>query len=82
MNLKCESKITIQMEHIKKYITLLENDYIEEDLKKLSPKDRLNWYLLIKEFEVPKLQRAGFQHGDDTIEEIVVKYVGKLKKKA
>ena len=62
---------------LKKYIRLLEKDHIEEDLESLTAKDRLNWYLLIKEFEIPKLQRAGFQSGSDKVDEIVVTYIDK-----
>ena len=64
------------MEKIKKFIKLFEN-YIEEDIENLSPKDRITLYMMMKEFEIPKLQRAGFQHGDDEIDEIIVKYVGR-----
>ena len=71
------------MEQIKKYIKLLEKDHITEDIESLTAKDRLNFYLLIKEFEVPKLQRAGFQPGSDKVEAITVTYISKeeLKKR-
>ena len=62
------------MDKIKQYLALLEKDYIIEDIDALSPKDRLNWYLLLKEFEVPKLARTGYLSTADDIDQITVTY--------
>ena len=62
------------MDKIKKYLELLEKDYVMEDIDALSPKDRLNFWMLLKEFQVPKLARAGFMSGDDDIDQITVTY--------
>ena len=67
------------MDKIKKYLKLLEGEYVEEDIESLSAKDRLNFYLLLKEFEVPKLARAGYMSGADDIGIIEVKYAKKPK---
>jgi hypothetical protein len=52
-----------------------------EKMRKGAPDKYYNFYLLTKEFQIPKLQRANFQSGDDAIEEIVVKYKKPLMKK-
>ena len=52
-----------------------------EKMRKAAPDKYLNFYLLTKEFQVPKLQRANFLSGADNVEEIIVKYVKPLKKK-
>ena len=69
------------MDKLEKYLRLLERDYIKEDIESLNPKDRLNFYLLMKEFEVPKLQRVGYQAGADNVDEITVTYIDRKELK-
>ena len=52
-----------------------------EKMRKGAPDKFFNFYLLTKEFQVPKLQRSGATTGDDQIEVIIVKYMKPLKKK-
>ena len=62
------------MEKILEYIRMLESEYVDEDIESLTPRDRLNFYLAIKEFEIPKLQRAGYISTAEDVESIQVNY--------
>jgi len=59
---------------IKEQIALLE-ELAENDIRKLSPKDRLNYYNSLKEFEVPKLQRSPYQTEAELPDSITIKVV-------
>jgi len=59
---------------IKEQIALLES-LAEQDIRKLSPKDRLNYYNSLKEFEVPKLQRSPYQTEAELPDSITIKVV-------
>ena len=60
--------------NIKEALDLLEGTYVQEDIRKLQPKDRLNFWINLKEFEVPKIQRSTFEpNTDDEIEIIITK---------
>lgn len=59
---------------IREAIVLIESDYVEEAIEKLSknPKDLLNFWVLIKEFEQPKIQRKAedIDQEQDTVFEL------------
>lgn len=59
---------------IKEQIALLE-ELAETDIRKLSPKDRLNYYNSLKEFEVPKLQRSPYQTEAELPDSITIKVI-------
>jgi hypothetical protein len=59
---------------IKEQIKLLEG-LAEEDIKSLNPKDRLNYYNSLKEFELPKMQRSPFQTEAQLPDKITIKVV-------
>ena len=59
---------------IKEQIELLEG-LAEEDIKSLNPKDRLNYYNSLKEFELPKMQRSPFQTEAQLPDKITIKVV-------
>ena len=52
---------------------LLESEYIEDDIKSLSPKDRLTFYLGLMEYFNPKLNRVGYDMESDDNEIIEVR---------
>ncbi len=52
----------------------LEAEYVEEDIEKLQPKDRLIIYLNLMEFFTPKIQRSTFQ-ADKEQKDIEIKVV-------
>jgi len=54
---------------------LLETTF-EDDVKKMTAKDRLTIYLNLMEFYTPKMQRANFQIQDDPDREIKIKHYG------
>ena len=61
---------------IKETIDLLESKYIEKAIDKLSrenPKGLLDFWVNVKEFETPKIQRATFEPTTD--EDITIKIV-------
>ena len=67
------------MDRIEEIIELLEKDYLDNDIDALPPKDRLVFYLNVKEFETPKMQRTTFRVGSDKEKdesEIKIKIVG------
>ncbi len=59
---------------IKEQLALLE-EMAEADIRKLAPKDRLNYYNSLKEFDLPKMQRTPFQTEADLPDEITIKVV-------
>lgn len=59
--------------NISEAIKLLES-YVEGDIKKLTPKDRLNFWASLKEFETPKIQRTVVEPNSDEITEIKITY--------
>jgi len=49
-------------------LQLLEETYVAEDIAKMQPKDRLNFWINLKEFNQPKIQRTMFEpHTEDDI---------------
>ena len=66
---------------IEEAIILMEEAYIEEDIKGLSPKDRLNFWASLKEFERPKIQRSVFEPINENDFQIEITY-GSNKTKA
>lgn len=42
-------------------LTLIENKYVKADIEAMTAKDRLNFWINLKEFQVPKIQRATFE---------------------
>ena len=56
-------------------LELLERDHVENDIKKLSAKDRLNFWQTLKEFRQPKLQRSGFVQDVELPEKIIIEIV-------
>jgi hypothetical protein len=54
---------------------LLEEKF-EDDITKMTAKDRLTIYLNLMEFFVPKMQRSNFQIEDDQDKEIIIKHYG------
>ena len=61
----------MDFERLKDLKELLE-DCIDEDVKKMTAKDRLTIYLNLMEFYIPKMQRAGFKIQDDDDKEIKI----------
>ena len=57
-------------------LELLERDYVEKDIKMLTPKDRLWFWQNLKEFVTPKIQRAEVRRDEEPIDEIVINYPG------
>ena len=55
--------------NVDSFITTIEDIYLEEDLKSLSPKDRISIYLSAKEFTRAKLQRGNAVPADQSEEE-------------
>ena len=53
-------------------LDLLESTYVETDIAKLLPKDRLNFWVNLKEFNQPKIQRTMFEPSIDEEIEIVI----------
>ena len=47
-------------------IQLLE-EMLEDDIKALTPKDRVNIYFAAKEYQEPKRQRTSIDHNDNKI---------------
>jgi len=47
--------------NIEQALELLRSEYVEEDIKKMQPKDRLQFWANLEEFVRPKLMR-GTQH--------------------
>ena len=58
--------------NLKESKELLEETYIEEDIKSLSPKDRLTFYLGMLEYFQPKINRIGYDLESDDKEIIEV----------
>ena len=59
---------------IQEALELLESRYVAEDIRKLQPKDRLNFWINLKEFVQPKIQRSTFEPNiDDDLEIIITK---------
>ena len=58
--------------NLKEAKELLEVEYIEDDIKSLSPKDRLTFYLGLMEYFNPKLNRVGYDMESDDNEIIEV----------
>ena len=59
---------------VQEALDLLESTYVAEDIRKLQPKDRLNFWINLKEFVVPKIQRSTFEpNTDDEIEIVITK---------
>jgi hypothetical protein len=57
-------------------LELLEGTYVGEDIAKLQPKDRLNFWINLKEFNQPKIQRTMFEpQTDESVEIIITKKV-------
>ena len=54
-------------------ISLLENVYVDKDIKSLEPKERLNVYLNVKEFQRAKIQRMQFEPITDESIQITIK---------
>jgi len=59
---------------IEEAIILMEEKYIESDIKALSERDRLNFWASLKEFERPKIQRSVFEPINDKDFEINITY--------
>jgi hypothetical protein len=60
--------------NINEALELLESTYVLLDIQKLQPKDRLNFWINLKEFQTPKIQRSTFEQNlDDEIEIIITK---------
>lgn len=59
---------------IEEAIKLLESKHLESDIAKLTPKDRLNFWASLKEFERPKIQRSVFEPTKDEDFEIKITY--------
>ena len=58
------------MKNLEKLIeikNLLESDYIEHDIEALQPKQRLDVYLNLMEFFVPKQQRSSINPDDKSL---------------
>lgn len=60
--------------NIEQAIELLESDYVENDIAKLQPKDRLAFWASIKEFQRAKIQRSTFEPVGENETEILIKY--------
>lgn len=55
-------------------VDLLEFEYVEEDIRKLQPKDRLAFWANLKEFQRAKLQRATHEPNAGDVEAIIISY--------
>jgi hypothetical protein len=60
--------------NIEEALELLEREHVEADIKKLSPKDRLNFWASLVEFIRPKIQRATHELSATEIESIIIEY--------
>ncbi len=58
---------------IEDQLTLLE-EFAEDDIKALTPKDRLNYFQTLKEFTRAKIQRANFEPITDKDKQIKIVY--------
>ena len=58
---------------VEEAIDLIEES-LGEDIRKLSPKDRILVYDRLLEYKRPKIQRSTFEHGLDTETEIIIRY--------
>jgi hypothetical protein len=61
--------------NIEEALILLEGEYVEGDIKKLSPKDRLAFWANLVEFIRPKIQRSTHELNAGEIESIIIEYV-------
>jgi hypothetical protein len=59
---------------IEEAIKLLESEYVEADIKKLTPIARLNFWANLVEFIRPKIQRATHELDVSEIESILIEY--------
>ena len=57
--------------NLKEAKEVLEFEFVENDLKQISPKDRLNFYLALMEYFSPKLNRVGYET-EDLLREIII----------
>ena len=56
-------------------LELLESEHMAKDIKDLTPKDRLNFWASLKEFQTPKLQRSLFEPiKDDQFKILIERY--------
>jgi hypothetical protein len=60
---------------IEEVIELLE-DTMEEDIRNMSPKDRLGFWANLKEFQQPKIMRAPLAPDEDTDTNFTIEYAG------
>ena len=60
--------------NIEEALKLLEEDYVEQDIKALAPKDRLNFWQNLKEFTRAKIQRVNFEPLTDKDKRIKIVY--------
>ena len=58
-------------------LELLEGTYVGDDIAKLQPKDRLNFWINLKEFNQPKIQRTQFEPATDESVEIIITKITK-----
>lgn len=65
----------MNLEKLEELRDLLEGTF-EEDVKRMTPKDRLGVYLNLMEFFVPKMNRSNFQVQDNDEKEIKIFYYG------
>ena len=59
-----------KLEHLKNLI----ESKMDEDIDKMTAKDRLTLYLNLMEFYIPKMQRSNFEVMEDPDQEINIKY--------
>ena len=55
-------------------LELLEGTYVQTDIAKLLPKDRLNFWINLKEFNQPKIQRTMFEPSTEDDINITISY--------
>lgn len=55
-------------------IKLIESEHLKEDIQALSHKDRISIYLILKEWEKPKLQRVGHEPFTEEEHKIILDY--------
>ena len=59
--------------NIDQALKLLET-YVEQDIKDLEARDRLNFWQALSEFNRPKIQRANFEPNIDKDTQILIAY--------
>ena len=55
-------------------LLLLEREHVKADIEALTPRDRLNFWASLKEFDRPKLQRSVFEQAKNDDIKILIEY--------